>query len=119
MGLGGGLFLALVVFFINVDHGVTNALIAAAKQGAYTFLAGGFMMRFSENLSIRYKNQLISITLAVVVPSCVAVTLTYIVHSLKGTPEPFNSTLPTIMLAPFGFFWWAFRKRKQLNSVRD
>ena len=94
MGLGGGLFLATIVFFINFDHGAVNALIAATKQGIYTFLAGGTMMRIAE-------------------------TFTYIVHSAKGTPEPFNSTIPTMILAPWGFLWWAIRKRKQLNSLRD
>lgn len=119
MGLGGGLFLAFLVFIINYDHGVGNALIAAAKQGTYTFLAGGTMMRIAENLSIRFKNATLSIILAVAIPSLMAVTFTFIVHSAKGTPEPFNSTIPTMILAPLGFFWWATRKRKQLNSIRD
>ncbi len=34
--------------------------------------------------------------LAILLPSAVAVGLTFLMHSLKGTPEPFYSTLPTI-----------------------
>ena len=119
MGFGGGLFLAFVVFFINYDHGFTNALIAALKQGLYTFIAGGTMMRIAENLSIRFRNLILSIFLAVLIPTILAVSFTFIVHSAKGTPEPLNSTIPTMILAPFGFLWWALRKRKQLNSIRD
>ena len=119
MGLGGGLFLAIIVFFINIDHGTTNAIIAASKQGVYTFLAGGTMMRIAENLSVKYKNTTGSVLIAVVVPTMLAVAFTYIVHSAKGTPEPLNSTIPTMIFAPLGFFWWAVRKRRQFNSVRD
>ena len=119
MGFGGGLFLATIVFFINYDHGVSEALIAALKQGLYTFLAGGTMMRISENLSIRFKPASLSILAAVIIPTLMAVTFTFIIHSAKGTPEPLNSTIPTMVFAPFGFLWWALRKRKQLNSLRD
>ena len=110
MGLGGGLFLATIVFFINFDHGAVNALIAATKQGIYTFLAGGTMMRIAE---VNELENDIEDNYATVK------TFTYIVHSAKGTPEPFNSTIPTMILAPWGFLWWAIRKRKQLNSLRD
>jgi len=119
MGFGGGLFLATIVFFINYDHGVSEALVAALKQGLYTFLAGGTMMRISENLSIRFKPAFVSILAAVVIPTLMAVTFTFIIHSAKGTPEPINSTIPTMVFAPFGFLWWALRKRKQLSSLRD
>jgi len=119
MGLIGGLFLAIIVFFINIDHGTTGASLAALKQGLYTFLAGGTMMRISENLSMKFKHQVISIFMAVLIPSALAVGFTYIVHSAKGTPEPLNSTIPTMVFAPLGFLWWALKKRKQLNSVRD
>lgn len=119
MGFGGGLFLAILVFFINYDHGITESLIAALKQGLYTFLAGGMMMRIAENLSIKFKSAAISILLAIIIPTLLAVTFTFIIHSAKGTPEPLNSTIPTMIFAPLGFLWWSLRKRKQLNSLRD
>lgn len=119
MGFGGGLFLALIVFFINYDYGLIEALVAALKQGLYTFLAGGTMMRISENLSIRFHNAMVSIFLAVIIPTILAVIFTFIIHSAKGTPEPFNSTIPTMVMAPIGFLWWSLRKRKQLNSLLD
>jgi hypothetical protein len=119
MGIGGGLFLAIIVFFINIDHGTTNAITAASKQGVYTFLAGGTMMRIAENLAVKFENQTVSISLAVGITSLLAVGFTYIVHSAKGTPEPLNSTIPTMIFAPPGFLWWTVRKRRQFNSDRD
>ncbi len=114
MGLAGAVFLGVIVFFINSDHGIANGLIAASKQALYTFFVGGFITRLCENIATISKS-IIAIILAVLIPSIIAVTLTYIVHSLKGTPEPFNSTIPTIILAPLGFLWWALKKRKQIH----
>lgn len=117
MGLAGAIVLGIIVFIINFDHGVFPALTASAKQAAYTLLAGGFMMRLTENIASSFSKEWFAIFLATLIPSIIAVSLTYMVHSLKGTPEPFNSTIPTIVMAPFGFLWWALRKRKQLKSL--
>ena len=119
MGLAGGLVMGTIVFFINWDHGIGLGLIAAAKQATYTFLAGGTMMRITENIASYFTNETVSVFLAVITPTLIAVTLTYLVHSLKGTPEPINSTIPTLLLAPWGFLWWAVRKRRQLKAIQD
>jgi hypothetical protein len=117
MGLVGASVLGIIVFFINFDHGFFPALTASAKQAAYTLLAGGLLMRLTENIASSISKNWLAILLATFIPALFAVTLTYGVHSLKGTPEPFNSTIPTIVMAPFGFLWWAFRKRKQLKTL--
>lgn len=117
MGIAGAILLGAIVFLINFDHGVLLAVTASAKQASYTLLAGGFMMRLTENIASHFPNEKLSIFLATLIPSCIAVALTFGVHSLKGTPEPFNSTIPTILMAPCGFLWWAIRKRRQLNSL--
>ena len=119
MGLIGGSVMAAIVFFINVDHGIVPGLTAAAKQGLYTFLAGGTMMRICENIAAYFSSDVLALFLSLLIPSMLAVSLTYLVHSLKGTPEPLNSTIPTMFLAPMGFLWWGVRKRKQLKTVRD
>ena len=41
-----------------------------------------------------------------------AVVLTFIVHSARGTPEPVNSTLPTLALASVGFLLLGIRARR-------
>ena len=74
-------------------------------------------MRITENIASYFTSNFISIFLAVLIPTVIAVTLTYLLHSLKGTPEPINSTIPTVLIAPWGFLWWALRKRKQLKSL--
>ena len=114
MGLVGALFLGSIVLFINLDYGFNAAWPAAVKQGVYTFFAGGFLMRFTENLSIKWENKITSYFLAVLIPVTISVLLTFGVHSLKGTPEPWLSTLPTVILSPPGFFWWAYKKRNKL-----
>ncbi len=88
MGIVGGLFLGTVVFLINFDHGTVNALIAALKQATYTFFAGGFMLRLTENVAVSIDGYYKAIITACIVSTIVAVTLTFIVHSLRGTPEP-------------------------------
>ena len=118
MGLAGALVMGTIVFFINWDHGIDMGLLAASKQALYTFLAGGTMMRITENIASYFSNAFTAVFLAVVAPTIIAVTLTYLVHSIKGTPEPINSTIPTVLLAPWGFLWWALRKRKQLNAIQ-
>lgn len=116
MGLAGALFLGTIVFFINYDHGIINGLIAALKQAFYTFFVGGFITRLCENIATISK-KFTAVLMAVILPSVIAIALTYLVHSLKGTPEPFNSTIPTMILAPLGFLWWALQKRKQLPAT--
>ena len=118
LGLAGALLLGSIVFFINYDHGIDNGLIAACKQFFYTFLIGGFITRLCENIASSIKKDLIAIITAVLIPSLIAVFLTYILHSIKGTPEPLNSTIPTMILAPPGFMWWAVKKRKQLKLAQ-
>lgn len=115
MGLVGALVLAAIVFAINFSEDPALASVAAAKQGAYTFLAGGFMMRLVENLSIKWDSKTKSYLISVLTATVIAVTLTYLLHSLKGTAKPLLSTVPTIILGPPGFFWWAYKKRNQLS----
>jgi hypothetical protein len=117
MGLVGAIVLGITVFIINFGHGAWPAFTASTKQAAYTLLAGGFMMRLTENIASSFEKNWLAISLATFIPTAIAVILTYGVHSLKGTPEPFNSTIPTMVMAPFGFLWWAVRKRKQLKSL--
>jgi hypothetical protein len=108
------LFLGLVVYAINFSHGAFAALPAALKQATYTFLASGFIVRLCENLINQVRPMAIAWPLAVLLPSAVAVGLTFLMHSLKGTPEPFYSTLPTILITPPAFAVWAWRSLKHV-----
>lgn len=107
------LFLGLVVYAINFSHGALAALPAALKQATYTFLVSGFIVRLCENLINQVRPMVVAWPLAILLPSAVAVGLTFLMHSLKGTPEPFYSTLPTILITPPAFAVWAWRSLKQ------
>ena len=117
MGMVGGLIMGGIVYIINSDHGVGPALIAAAKQTTYTFFAAGVTMKLSENLATYPRNRQLANLASVVIPTIVTVGLTYVVHSLKGTPEPFESTIPAMILSPLGFIWWNYKKRKQQKAM--
>jgi hypothetical protein len=106
------LFLGAVIWLINLPHGAVAALPAAIKQAAYTLLASGFIARLCERLAVRIETAWIALPLASLVPSGIAIGLTYLVHSLKGTPEPLYSTIPTMLLAPPSLLAWGWRKRK-------
>jgi hypothetical protein len=118
IGVGGAIFMSVLVYFINSDYGFLPASIAAAKQAFYTFFVAGINLKLAENLAIKFKSPGLSLFLAVLIPSIVTIGLTYAVHSLKGTPEPFASTIPTIILGPPSIFIFVYQKRKQLNRIR-
>ena len=107
------LFLGGVVYIINYSHGALAALPAALKQATYTFFASGFIVRLCENLINRVRPMALAWPLAILLPSAVAIALTYLVHTLRGTPEPFYSTLPTVLVTPPAFAVWAWRSLKK------
>lgn len=120
MAVAGAFFLGTIVWLINAFAGpeldVVGATTAAFKQGTYTFLAGGIIMRFTERLATRpHWSRGAALTVATLAPSVIAVGATFLVHSLRGTPEPVASTLPTLVMAPPSFFGWALRKRTRMK----
>ena len=97
MAFAGAGFLGVTVFVINLSHGIPLALVAAAKQATYTFFAAGFITRNSERLAVRWHNRWLSLLMSITVSTGIAVGLTLLVHTARGTPEPFHSTIPTIV----------------------
>jgi hypothetical protein len=116
MAWKGALFLAVIVWLVNLEHGPWAALPAALKQATYTYFVAGFITRLCENISISIANRRLALFLAVLVPSCIAIGLTTLLHMLKGTPEPLRSVLPTLLSAPPAFFWWGRRKRAERDT---
>jgi hypothetical protein len=116
MAWKGALFLAVIVWLINLEHGPWAALPAALKQATYTYFVAGFITRLCENISISVANRRLALFLAVLVPSSIAIGLTTLLHMLKGTPEPLRSVLPTLLTAPPAFFWWGRRKRAERDA---
>jgi hypothetical protein len=120
MGVLGALVMGGVVFAVNYagTHEMKGASTAAMKQGAYTFLFGGIIMRGCENLAIRIHSKRRALLAAVIIPSMVAIGLTFGVHSLKGTPRPVASTIPTAILIIPSTAVWGIRKRRQYSDVQ-
>lgn len=117
VGLAGGLVMGLIVFFINYCEAgeVVGSLTAALKQGAYTFLFGGSIMKLCETIAIKLNPKWLAIPLAMLIPSTVSLLLTYGLHSLKGTPLPFESTIPTAIFVIPSTIVWGYLKRKNID----
>ena len=115
MGLLGALSMGLIVFFINYDHGLLLGLTAASKQALYTFFFGALFVKMAENIAIQSSDRIKACITGGTIPASLTSILTYLLHALKGTPEPFNSTLPTIFLSLLSFTIWAYLKHKPEN----
>jgi len=111
--IAGAVIMGIVVGMINSDHGFWPAFTAAAKQAVYTFLFGGILIKMLYSLVTKLDSTRLAVTVSTFTISILTITLVYLLHSIKGTPKPFESTLPTIFLAPPGFFALAWKKRKK------
>ena len=111
MGMAGALIMGAIVWLINMGYGWWPATTAALKQAAYTFLFGGILIKILDTITLKIKNRNLAVATATITVSVLTITLVYIVHNLKGTPRPFESTLPTMVMAPPGFLALAIRKR--------
>jgi hypothetical protein len=110
------LFLGLVVYAINFSHGALAALPAALKQATYTFFVSGLIVRLCERLAKNRTLGWMALPLATLVPSAIAIGLTYLMHSLKGTPEPFYSTVPTALMVFPAFAVWGWRAQRSTDE---
>jgi hypothetical protein len=113
----GALVMACIVFGVNYfkTWNLPGSLTASLKQGAYTFLFGGAIMKLCEYISMAFRRRFLSLALAVLIPSCIAIGLTFTLHNMKGTPRPVASTIPTaILIVPITAIW-GYRKRSQVK----
>ncbi|MDZ7607096.1 MAG: hypothetical protein U5K79_16250 [Cyclobacteriaceae bacterium] len=112
IGLAGAIVMGGVVFGINYfsTHNLAGSFTASLKQGAYTFIFGGTLMKACEYIATTVKKQTLAIVLSVAIPSVFTLILTFTMHNLKGTPKPFESTIPTTIIIPATAIW-GYRKR--------
>jgi hypothetical protein len=113
IGIAGAIVMGGIVFGINYFsiHEISGSVTAATKQGAYTFIFGGTLMKGCEYLATTIKKRSLAIAASVVIPSVFTLFLTYGMHNLKGTPKPFASTVPTLIIIPATAVW-GLQKRK-------
>ncbi len=119
IGTLAGALMGSVVFVINYDAGIFGATTAGLKQGAYTFLLGGALTKVCERLSTEIETKYLARILGVGIPTVITIGATYFVHTLKGTPEPFDSTIPTMIFGPMGYVYWSTRKINQVEKKKD
>ena len=124
MGMLGAIVMGIIVFNINYHgtHNLLGSITASLKQGTYTLFFGGLIMRSCELLSTRIRKKAIALIAAVIIPSLVSLTLTFGLHSLKGTPKPVESTIPTaIFVIPSTLIWGVLNRRKydNLNKIPE
>ncbi len=126
MGILGSLVMAGVVFSINYfgkripleyqHHLLFWSIVAALKQGTYTFFFGGVIMKGAERLATEISKRGLALVLACIIPSIVSTTLTFTMHSLKGTPRPLESTIPTMIFVFPSTAVWGYINRKKLEK---
>ena len=118
MGIIGALGMGAIVYYINSDHGVLAATIPALKQALYTFFFGALFVKMAENLSVKFVDRFWAVITGGCTPAILTSSLTYVLHAIKGTPEPFYSTVPTVILSTISFSIWAYLKHKSINSQK-
>lgn len=118
MAVIGSFLMGSAVWIVNIPHGPLGAATAALKQATYTLFFAGLIMKACERLASRDGDPRASLAMSVTIPSMMAIGFTYLVHSLRGTPEPFFSTIPTMVLAPPSFFWWGRRTQGGTKKER-
>jgi len=117
MGAVGGAFLFAFVFWAKYPDGVQLAAIAGAKQFVFNFLMGGVMMKMCENFATKVIEKTKAILLAILVPSLINISVTYLIHLTdEGDVNPIRSTFPTMVFAPAAYIWWSQLKRKKMDS---
>ena len=108
--------MGLLVYVINMDHGLMPALLAAGRQAMYTFFFGALFVRMAENIAINKEEQHIAILLGGIIPALLTTILTYCLHAFRGTPEPFFSSIPTLLLGLMSFSTWSYLKHRSAFS---
>jgi hypothetical protein len=116
--IAGAVIMGAIVGLINSDHGFMPAFTAALKQAGYTFLFGGILIKLLYKLVVSIKPRIPAILISTFAISILTIMLVYLLHSMKGTPKPFASTLPTIILAPPGFLGLAWRKKNKTSTEK-
>jgi hypothetical protein len=115
IAVSGAIVMGGIVFSINYSatRELSGSLTAALKQGTYTFFFGGVLMKSCELIATGIRRKTVAILASVLIPSVFTLLLTYAMHSMKGTPKPFESTLPTLIILPATAIWgFICRKRR-------
>jgi hypothetical protein len=98
-----GILLGAIVAWVNSGHGIEAAISSGLSQGLYSFVVAGLSAQLCRNFTHGSVNKLAGIIKAVLIPTMLTVTLVYLMHSTRGTPEPFYSSIPVAILSLISF----------------
>lgn len=98
-------------------HDLWPSTIAGLKQWGYSATAAGLFISLQNKLYDQLKGREVEgirfDLLSILIPATGTIIATYILHSIKGTPEPIASTVPTVIFAPVGYTIFHIRKLLQ------
>jgi hypothetical protein len=119
LGIIGAIFMGSVVAYINSDSGIIPASIAALKQALYTFFIGGVIIKILDLIVNRIHQKAYAYLVSITVATVMTTSLVFFVHCMKGTPKPLDSTIATVILAPPGYIYLAYFKRKNHHCPEE
>lgn len=120
MAIAGSIVMGGIVFCINFfsTHNLSGSFTASAKQAGYTFIFGGILIKGCEYLAKSIDNKYLAIGMSILIPSSITLMLTFLMHNMKGTPRPLESTLPTLIIIPATAIW-GYMKRKEYDLAEN
>lgn len=107
-----------MVYYVNREFGFNLAIVAALKQAFYTFLLGGIFVRISEVIATKTENKWVGVMLGSFIATCITTMAVYTLHVIKGTPLPYESTLPTMIFAPPGYIVLSWMYRTKMDKLK-
>jgi preprotein translocase subunit SecG len=110
----GCFIMGIIVGWINSGHGSDAAISSGIRQAIYTFFVAGLssqLCRWLSGLGIAMPR-----VTAVLVPTFLTVSLVYIMHTTRGTPEPFYSSIPVAILSLVSFSVVALHTLREKNN---
>lgn len=117
--LGGALFVGGLVAFVNLQSGLSAALLAGGKQALWTGVMAGLLTRFCRYLCTQTSFRLFPPQIcATLGPSLLAVLGVTVLHHLEGTAHPWASVMVTVILAPPGF-WLVAHNMRRANAATE
>ena len=105
----GAVISAAIVAWINIEHGYLLASTAALKQAFFAFFAVGLTLQLCQWLALRPVAPVLAALMAVLIPLLITAATLYSLHSLRGTPEPFYSSMTGTLLGLCGFIMVTWR----------
>ena len=118
LGQVAALAMGIIVLGVNYqqDHPLPDAAIAGVKQYVCSAISALISIDIQQRINAKNdreeKPSLLQRTNPVTIPSLISTVLAFATHTIRGTPETLLSTLPTAVMAPFGYWYLQWRRKR-------